>query len=456
MLPGGLGEFLYRARDRLLRMVARRRGIVVAGLSDTPRIPPALVPLRSAPPERVPSRPAGEDPPVGQAALAVSGLDAAYSGVQVLFGVDLTVRRGEILALLGTNGSGKSTLLRAVSGIIEPSAGRITFEGNRIDGHGPTEIARLGIGHVPGGRGVFPTLTVAENLRIAGWLRRRDPSLAPATERALELFPVLRQRQETNAGLLSGGEQQMLSLAQALLAEPRLLLIDELSLGLAPAVVDQLLDAVRTIAEGGTAVVVVEQRVPVALRVAERAVFLEKGAVTYAGPTGDLLARPDIVHSVYLGRPRPTVRLGEAPPPERPVHPAPEPALTTSGLSKRYGGVTAVDGITLTVDPGEIVGLVGPNGSGKTTFFDLICGLTRPDAGRVALNGIDVSTWPAHTRAGLALGRSFQDARLWPSLTVEHVLAVARERHHQARAALPAMLGLPTSTEAEADVRAHA
>jgi ABC-type branched-subunit amino acid transport system ATPase component/ABC-type branched-subunit amino acid transport system permease subunit len=444
VLPGGLGEMLYRLRDASLRRVAARHGIAVPSLSgseDRAAVPPGPEP------ELAPDS-------TGTALLDVRGLNVDYDGVQVLFGVDLRVADGEVVALLGTNGAGKSTMLRAVSGLLRPSAGSVTFAGEAITGWSPGRVAAIGITQMPGGRSVFPTLSVAENLAVAGWLRRDDPALAADVETALDSFPVLRQRSATPAGALSGGEQQMLGLAMAFVTRPRLLLIDELALGLSPAVVDALVGMVRTMAEAGTTVIIVEQRVTTALRLAARAVFLEKGTVRFSGPTADLLARPDILHSIYLqgarvvAQPRREVSGTEsvAPPAE------PRPALTLRGVRKRYGGITAVDDVHLEIFPGEIVGLIGPNGAGKTTLFDVIAGLTPADAGSVSLDGTDVSAWSAPTRARAGLGRSFQDARLWPSLTVEHALAVAFERHRQYRASIPAMLRLPASVDEEAAI----
>ena len=442
-LPGGLGEIVYRLRDAFLRRVALRRG-----LSPTP------TPLERA----GPAVPAARPGPGASVLLDVSGLRVAYDGVPVVFGVDLAVEEGEIVALLGTNGAGKSTVLRAVSGLVAPSEGTVVFAGETVSGMSPQAIARLGIAQVPGGRGVFPTLSVAENLRVAGWLRRQDPGLAADIEEVTDRFPVLANRADTPAGALSGGEQQMLSLAMAFLMRPRLLLIDELSLGLAPGVVEILVEWVRAVAEAGTTVVIVEQRVNTALRLARRAVFVEKGEIRFAGLTEDLLDRPDILHSVYLQGARvPATPAGGDP--KRP-YPAAEPGsgtrrvvVETRGLTKRYGGTYAVDGVDLSVSEGEIVGLIGPNGAGKTTLFDLVTGLARPDAGTVWLSGVDVSDWPADARARHVLGRSFQDTRLWPSLTVTDAIAVAFERHHRAPAAIPAMFGLPVSTDAEAAVR---
>ena len=437
--PGGLGGLLYAARDRVLRMIADRRGIVVPSLvADT----------------ATDERPAGDavttvSDPDRKALLRVRDLDASYDRVQVLFGVDLDVYEGEILALLGTNGAGKSTLLRAVSGLLPPSRGTVELDGAAIAGEDAMAIAARGVATVPGGRGVFPTLTVADNLRVAAWPRRDDPAgVAEATERVLEWFPILRQRWTTAAGDLSGGEQQMLSLAQAFLGRPRLLLIDELSLGLAPVIVEELLEVVRTMHAQGTTVVIVEQSVNTALRLAERAVFMEKGEVRFTGPTAELLERDDVLHAVFLGRGDDiSVSATRSREPNSSAT-----ALEVEKLTKRYGGLMAIDGVDLRVAPGEVLGIIGPNGAGKTTLFDLVTGLLEPDEGVVRLDGVDVSDWPAHRRARAGLGRSFQDARLWPALTVRETIAVAYERHVTEPAVLPAILGLPTARDSEVAV----
>ena len=233
--------------------------------------------------------------------LETSGITVSYSGVQVLFGVDIEVREGEILALLGTNGAGKSTTLNAISGVVEPDGGNVFFEGEAITGEPPERTVERGIVQVPGGRGIFPGLTVEENLKMGGFLlRRRRAELDARMAEAFELFPRLAERRDQRAGSLSGGERQMLTLAQSFLLKPRLLLIDELSLGLAPTVVQDLLVAVRRMNEAGATIVIVEQSVNVALTLAERAYFLEKGEVRFSGPTAELLERRDLLRSVFL------------------------------------------------------------------------------------------------------------------------------------------------------------
>jgi ABC-type branched-subunit amino acid transport system ATPase component len=219
----------------------------------------------------------------------------------VLFGVSMDVKEGEIVALLGTNGAGKSTLLKAISGVVEGDRGAVILDGRDVTHAPPNEIAALGISQMPGGQGVFGSLTVLENLQLAGWTRRGDPAGRDAAiEEVLEMFPVLRDRVQRDAADLSGGQQQMLALGMAFVAKPRVLLIDELSLGLAPVVVGQLLPIVERVAQEGTAVILVEQSVNVALTVAQRAYFMERGTIRFSGATADLLERKDLLRSVFL------------------------------------------------------------------------------------------------------------------------------------------------------------
>ena len=386
----------------------------------------------------------------GEHLLACSGLDVAYGSVQVLFGVDLVVDDGEIVALLGTNGAGKSTLLRAVTGLTPPRSGTVRLRGEDITGSDPAAVAARGVSFMPGGRAIFPGLTVAENLELAGWLHRdRDNTTrtSAATERILELFPALRSRLGDRAVLLSGGQQQMLALAQALLTRPQLLLIDELSLGLAPVVVGELMGVVRRLrAEEGVTVVLVEQSVNVALELADRAVFMEKGEVRFTGPADQLAGRTDLLRSVFIGEGGPRTggrRRAPQPPADA------EPLLRARGLRVTFGGITAVNDVDLDIAPGEIVGIIGPNGAGKTTLLDLLSGFVRPTAGRVSLDGEDVTARSVEDRAWRGLARSFQDARLFPGLTVAENLAVALERFTPNRDPVAAALRLPAALLSE-------
>jgi ABC-type branched-subunit amino acid transport system ATPase component len=383
--------------------------------------------------------------------LQCRGVDAGYDKVQILFGVDLDVHEGEIVALLGTNGAGKSTLLKAVSGLLRPTAGSIRLAGREITSAEPGSIAAMGVVQVPGGKAVFPTLTVAEHFRIGCWLFASEERAAvdARIETVLEMFPRLRERLSQLAGNLSGGEQQQLALGMAFVAKPKLLIIDELSLGLAPAIVGQLLEIVREIHRQGCTIIVVEQSVNVALTIATKAFFLEKGEVRFSGPTAELLERDDILRSVFLQGA--SGKLSARPVAER--APATRtPVLQVEGLSRSFGGIKAVSDVSFTLREGEILGLIGPNGAGKTTIFDLISGHLDADHGRISLAGTDVTSWGADRRAAVGLGRSFQDARIFPSLTVAENIAMGLERHIDVRDHVSALFGTPALRESEEDV----
>ena len=400
--------------------------------------------------------------PADAAFLECRGIDVAYDQVQVLFGVDLDVQEGEIIALLGTNGAGKSTLLKAISGLVDPSAGSIRFDGRDITHADAVRTAKMGIVQVPGGRAVFPTLTVGEHFKCGTWLyAAEDPAEVQARiETVLGQFPRLRERWDQMAGNLSGGEQQQLGLGMAFVAKPRLLIIDELSLGLAPTIVEQLLGIVRAIHDQGCTIILVEQSVNVALTVASRAYFMEKGEVRFSGATEELLERGDILRSVFLegaagGTSKTTAhaaaiakmdkekasRNGDEP-----------PVLRVDGLTRRFGGITAVDDVSFDLRPHEILGLIGPNGAGKTTIFDLISGLLPANGGRIFFRGSEITDWGPDKRATAGLGRSFQDARIFPALTVAENIAIGLERHIETRDHLAALLNLPAIQDSELDV----
>jgi ABC-type branched-subunit amino acid transport system ATPase component/MFS family permease len=233
--------------------------------------------------------------------LAAKGIDFSYGQLQVLFDVDFTVDEGEMVALLGTNGAGKSTLLKVISGIGLPSAGTVRFRGEDITYLDAERRVPLGISQVPGGRAVFGSMDVVENLQTFGYTLGRDKKRLDASiEECFEVFPRLAERRTSLAANLSGGEQQMLGLSKALILQPRLLLIDELSLGLAPIIVGQLLEMVRRINAEGTAVVLVEQSVNIALSLVDHAYFMEKGEMRFDGPAQELLAREDLLRAVFL------------------------------------------------------------------------------------------------------------------------------------------------------------
>ena len=235
----------------------------------------------------------------GAPRLEASGLEVAYGKVSVLTGVDFRVEAGEVVALLGTNGAGKSTLLRTLSGILTPTAGTVTLEGDDITGRRPSEIVRRGVVQMPGGRATFPGLTVRENLVIGGATVEKS-ARDERVGHVLTRFPFLAERADQMAGSLSGGQQQMLALARALIARPRVLMIDELSLGLAPAIVAELLEIVTSLRDEGVSVVIVDQHVNLALSFSDRAYFLERGRVRFEGPAAALAGRDDLLRAVFF------------------------------------------------------------------------------------------------------------------------------------------------------------
>jgi branched-chain amino acid transport system ATP-binding protein len=232
--------------------------------------------------------------------LEIEGLRAAYGPIEALRGIDLEVRAGELVCLLGANGAGKSTTLRAISGLLRPLGGRILFEGQSIAGREPAAILEAGIAHCPEGRRVFPYLTVEENLRMGAYVRRDRDGVAADLERVCAHFPVLAERRRQAAGTLSGGEQQMLAIGRALMARPRMILFDEPSLGLAPTVVETTFAIIADIRRQGTTVLMVEQNAYLALQMADRGYVLETGRIALAGAARDLLAN-DHVRRAYLG-----------------------------------------------------------------------------------------------------------------------------------------------------------
>jgi branched-chain amino acid transport system ATP-binding protein len=236
--------------------------------------------------------------------LEIKNLDVHYGAIHALHGINLAVEAGQVVALLGANGAGKSTTLRAISGLLKPTRGEILYDGKSIVGMAPHRIVEMGIAHVPEGRGIFPNFTVAENLAIGGLAHRLTArEVARRREWSLELFPRLRERLAQSAGTLSGGEQQMLAIARALIGRPRLLLLDEPSLGLAPQIVQLIFKIIRevnTASGGGTTVLLVEQNVRMALRAAHRGYVLEAGSIAMSDTAANLAAS-DEVRKAYLG-----------------------------------------------------------------------------------------------------------------------------------------------------------
>ncbi len=234
------------------------------------------------------------------ALLEVKDLHVSYGAIRALHGISFKVEQGEIVTLIGANGAGKSTTLRTVSGLLRPDAGQIFYDGKEISRTEPDAIVRMGLIHVPEGRRIFAPLTVRENLEMGAYSRKDPKEIAESMERAFQLFPRLKERVEQTGGTLSGGEQQMLAVARALMAKPRLLLMDEPSMGLAPVLVEEIFNIILEINHQGVTVLLVEQNALMALSIAHRAYVLETGSVHLSGPAKELAENPQ-VREAYLG-----------------------------------------------------------------------------------------------------------------------------------------------------------
>ncbi|MQA34329.1 ATP-binding cassette domain-containing protein [Modestobacter roseus] len=365
--------------------------------------------------------------------LRVEHLDVSYDGaVQALRDVSLEVAEGEVVAVLGSNGAGKTSLLRAVSRALGSYGGAVTggtihFDGVDLAGLDTSAVVRRGLVQVPEGRRVFRDLTVEENLRAGGFTVRDGTARDEARDRVFDLFPVLAERRGQLGGLLSGGQQQMLAMGRALMTSPRLLLLDEPSLGLAPLLVDQIGEIITTINAQGTAVLLIEQNAVMGLRVADRAHVLEVGHVTASG-SADELAASDDVRERYLGvtateRPAPVVvtepGIAHADPPRR---------LSVQDLTVRFGGISALSEVSFAVEPGTVHALIGPNGAGKSTCINVLGGAYRATEGRVTYGDEELTALPSHRTAELGVARTFQNISLALEDTVEDNLLVGRHR----------------------------
>jgi branched-chain amino acid transport system ATP-binding protein len=233
------------------------------------------------------------------ALLTVSNLEVSYGSITALHGINLEVRKGEIVTLIGANGAGKTTTLRTISGLLKPRKGEVTYDSRNITGSKPHVITKMGVSHVPEGRGIFANLTVADNLELGAYLRR-DKIKQSEYERIFTLFPVLKERIKQSAGTLSGGEQQMLAISRALMSKPQVLLLDEPSLGLAPQMVQTIFRVIKEINSEGTTILLVEQNAHMALMTAHRGYVMETGSIVLEGDAAALLRR-DEIKKAYLG-----------------------------------------------------------------------------------------------------------------------------------------------------------
>ena len=237
---------------------------------------------------------------MAQTLLEVSGLQVAYGGIQAVKGVDFEVREGELVSLIGSNGAGKTTTMKAITGTQPLHEGDIHYLGQSIKGKGPWDLVQQGLVMVPEGRGVFARMTITENLQMGAYTRNDKAGIAADIEKMFALFPRLRERKDQLAGTMSGGEQQMLAMARALMSQPKVLLLDEPSMGLSPIMVDKIFEVVRDVYAQGVTVLLVEQNASRALAIADRGYVMESGLITLAGPGKDLLNDPG-VRAAYLG-----------------------------------------------------------------------------------------------------------------------------------------------------------
>jgi ABC-type branched-subunit amino acid transport system ATPase component len=382
---------------------------------------------------RVERRGAPRNPP--GTLLNLEELHVSYGGVRALHGVSLTVAEGELVAVLGSNGAGKSTLLRTISGTLALQGGVVDRGSVALDGRSllrldPAEVVRAGVVQVPEGRRVFADLSVEENLRAGGLARQGRAERVAARDRVYELFPRLHERRSQRAGLLSGGEQQMLAIGRALMAEPRVLLLDEPSLGLAPQLVDHIGEIVVKIHEQGVSVVLVEQNAAMALAIAQRAYVLEVGRVTLSGDVAEL-RRSEEVRERYLGIAAKAAAT-PAPAPEEPMRreagPRAPRELRAEGVTVRFGGLFALSEVSLSLAPGSTHAVIGPNGAGKSTLLNVLTGVYRASAGRVRYGDTVISGLRPPQIAALGVSRTFQNLALSPTATVTDNLLLGRHR----------------------------
>jgi ABC-type branched-subunit amino acid transport system ATPase component len=352
--------------------------------------------------------------------LELRGLCAGYGDSAVLDGVDLHVGEGEVVALLGVNGAGKTTTMRAITGLLRPRAGQVLLGGADLTVQAAHRRVAAGMCLSPEGRQVFPNMSVEDNLFLGSTDPRVRPHRAQSLQRVYTLFPKLAERRLQKAGLLSGGEQQMLAIGRALMGQPRLLLLDEPSLGLAPMIVGVVFDAVREIARSGISILVVEQNAHAALAVAERGYVLSEGRIVLHGSARELLATESVRNAFLRGdgkadavppasshRPSATVAAAQG-----------EPLLQVRNLSKRFGGLIATNKLSFDVRRHQFLGVIGPNGAGKTTLLNLITGYLAPSGGEIVFDGRRIDRLPPYDTCRLGVARTFQVVQPFAEMSV--------------------------------------
>jgi ABC-type branched-subunit amino acid transport system ATPase component len=378
--------------------------------------------------------PHAEEESVRTSLLEVTDLHAAYGGVRALRGVSLKVREGEIVAVLGGNGAGKSTLMRAISNTLALHGGAVAGGPMRLRDRdlaalGPAAVVRAGVVQVPEGRRIFGDLTVEDNLRAGTFGRSGRQGVAAAHERVLDLFPRLAERRQQRGALLSGGEQQMLAIGRALMSDPKLLLLDEPSLGLAPQLVDKIGEIILQINEQGTSVVLVEQNAAMALKIAHDAVVLEVGQVALSGRASKLAASHE-VRERYLGiAGEEEIKKVTAEPIKRVTTGKREPKLlAVQDVTVRFGGLEALSEVSLRVEPATTHAIIGPNGAGKSTLLNVLTGVYRADGGRVTYGDDALTSLRPPQIAALGISRTFQNLALSPTASVRENLLLGRHR----------------------------
>jgi branched-chain amino acid transport system ATP-binding protein len=357
--------------------------------------------------------------------LDVRSLGLRYGRVVAVADLSLTVGPGEVVALVGPNGAGKTSTLRSIAGFLPRErvrqTGDVLLDGKPIGRRPPWHVARRGVAMITATTKVFPSLSVREHLRMAA--PKGDEA---ATDQLLTLFPALRERLGSSAAMLSGGERQMLAIAAAMLRKPRLLLVDELSQGLAPGAVAQLVVALRELNAQGLAMLVVEQSLATAVELADRCYGLDAGHLVASGPSAEFGAL-QAVQGSYLGTRSAAVRETRSADVST--------ALEVTGVSVTFGGVEALRDVSWSAATGECVGLVGPNGAGKSTLLNCVNRVVRPTSGSVSVLGRSVDRKRPHELARLGVARTFQSAENWRNVTVVDLVATGLHVKRVRRAA---------------------
>jgi branched-chain amino acid transport system ATP-binding protein len=354
---------------------------------------------------------------IGQSLLELRDIHAGYGDSAVLDGLNFHVGSGEVVSILGPNGAGKTTIMRVITGLLAQSAGQIFFEGHDLSSVPAHRRVERGVCLSPEGRQVFPHLSVQDNLLLGAVSRRARRDRDATYAKVCELFPRLAEREDQSAGLLSGGEQQMLAIGRALMGKPKLLLLDEPSLGLAPVMVDTVFAAIKQIADSGISVLLVEQNAHAAFGVATRGYVVSEGRVAVSGTRDELLNSEEVREAFFYGaKEQSRVQPMSAGRKVREIDD--RPVLEVEALNKSFGGLQATTDLSFSVRKGQFVGVIGPNGAGKTTLLNLITGYLKPSSGEIRLDGNRIDGLKPYEICRLGVGRTFQVVRPFQEMTV--------------------------------------